>query len=177
MPNGACHTISETGETMEPWGFKRHYEQLTDEELLAVAADNRHLVPEAAAALNSEIRKRGVKSPEQPRWMRQSGSTEQVESLQDYEIYRRLFQKHQFISRYWYGLATGPFLLGLLLGRRIFENSMVLISLTVAWALFVIGYSLTFSLRWTNYKCPQCSRRFGIESECASCSFPRSPEQ
>ena len=162
--------------TMEPLGFERHYEQLTDEELLAVTADNRHLVPEAAAALNSEIRKRGVKAPEQMRWMRQPGSPEQVESLRDYEVYRRLFQKHQFISRYWYGFAIGPFLVGLLLGRRVFEDSMVLISLTMAWAIFVSGYSLIFSLRWTNYKCPQCSRRFGLESECSWCSFPRNPK-
>jgi hypothetical protein len=161
---------------MELSDFQRNYEHLTDEELLAVASDSSDLVPEAAAALKAEIRKRGVKSPEPTRWMRQPGSSEQVESLQDYEEYRRLCRKRQVMRRYWYVLAIGPFFLGLLLGRRVFENSVFLILLTLAWALLVVGYSLVLTLRWTTLRCPQCSQRFGIESECSYCSFRRNPK-
>src|SRR5437660_12910687 len=66
-----CRTIAQTSTAMELSDFQRNYEHLTDEELLAVASDSSDLVPEAAAALKAEIRKRGVKSPEPTRWMRQ----------------------------------------------------------------------------------------------------------
>lgn len=70
---------------MELTDFQRQYEHLTDEQLLAVSADSSDLVPEAAAALNAEIRKRAVKPSEPTRWLRRPGSSERVESLQDCE--------------------------------------------------------------------------------------------
>jgi len=162
---------------MELSEFQRHYEQLTDEELLAVAADSDHLVAEAAAAVKSEIRKRGVKPPQPTRWIREPGSTERVESLQDYEVYRRLCRRNQFMGRYRYVLAMGPFVLGLVLGGKTFGNSVLLIGLTILWALLAVGYSLALGLRWAAFKCPQCSRRFGTDSECSWCGFLRNPKQ
>jgi hypothetical protein len=160
-----------------PQDFRSHYEQLTDAELLAVEADSGHLVPEAVAELNTEIRKRGARLPEPTRWVRQPGSAERVESLQDYDQYRRLCRKTQFMHRYRYVLAMTPFVLGLALGRKAFENSVVLVGLTLTWAIFIVLYGLVIDLRWTAFRCPQCSHRFGTDSECSSCGFPRSPKR
>jgi hypothetical protein len=161
---------------MQPQDFRRHYEQLTDDELLSVAADSGHLVPEAAAGLNAEIGKRGTKLPEPTRWMRQPDSAERVESLQDYDQYRQLCRRKQFMGRYYYVLATAPFILGLVLGRKMFENSVLLIGLTINWAMLVVIYGLALNCRWTAFRCPQCSHRFGTDDECSSCGFPRSPK-
>jgi hypothetical protein len=162
---------------MGPQDLRRHYEQLTDDELLSVAAGSGHLVPEAAAELNSEIRRRGAKLPEPTQWMREPGSAERVESLEDYDQYRRLCQKRQFMGNYWYVLAMAPFVLGLVLGRSVFENSVLLIGLTVTWAMLVAMYGLALVLRWIAFRCPQCSHRFGTDAACSSCGFPRSPKQ
>jgi|SRR5450631_259362 hypothetical protein len=162
---------------MVPEDLRRHYEQLTDDELFAVAADSGHLVPEAVDVLNAEIEKRGAKRPEPTRWIRQPDSAESVESLQDYERYRQLCRKKQFMGGYYYVLAVVPFVLGLVLGRKAFENSAFFVGATLAWAMLVVTYGLALNLRWAAFRCPQCSHRFGTDDECSSCGFPRNPKQ
>lgn len=155
--------------------FQTQYQQLTDDELFAIAADTTSLLPEAAAALTSEIRQRGVEPPKPPRWVRDLDSAEPVESLQDYEEYRRVCKRQKLVGRYWYLVAIGPFVLGLFGGGKWFENSVLPIGLALVWAMLVVIYNLWLLLRVATFKCPQCMHRFGTRDECSSCSFPRNP--
>ena len=158
---------------MNEESFQTHYQGLTDDQLLQILADKADLVPEAAAALDSEIRKRKLQPLEPQRWFRQAGSIEQVQSLGDYCDYRQLSQRRKTVGRYWYFLAMGPFVAGLVLGGKTFDNSVVFIPLTLAWAMCVAVYCLYISSRFLAFRCPQCNERFGRGSECFSCGFPR----
>lgn len=154
--------------------FRKYYEQAKGDELGQVLKDKQDLVPEAAEALDQEIRKRQFVMPEPPRWTRQPGSEECVESLEDYSEYRNLLERKKTFGRYWYLVAMGPFVLGLALGKTLFENSMVLIVVTLSWATCVAVYGLTLNVRFLGFRCPQCSQGFGRGSECFNCGFPRS---
>jgi hypothetical protein len=81
--------------------FRAYYENLTDDQLLQIVADKADLVPQAAAALDSEVRKRKIMPTEPQRWIRDASSDEQVQSLEDYSDYRQLSQKRQTVGRYW----------------------------------------------------------------------------
>jgi hypothetical protein len=153
--------------------FQRRYEQLTDNELAQVLADKENLVPEAAEALDGEVQRRHFVSPTHSQWTQQPGSDKRVESLEDYNEYRGLVERKKAFGRYWYLLAMGPFILGLVLGRTSFENSGVLIIATLFWAMCVAVYGLILSARLLGFRCPQCSQSFGRGSECFSCGFPR----
>jgi hypothetical protein len=154
--------------------FRRHYEQLTDSDLALVLADKQDLVPEAAEALDQEIQRRHFVLPGPPQWTREPGSDKCVNSLEDYSEYRRLVDGKKTFGRYWYLLAIGPFVLGLALGRTSFENSALLIGVTLTWAMCVVVYGLVLNLRFLGFRCPQCSQSFGRGSECFNCGFPRS---
>jgi hypothetical protein len=162
--------------SMSEESFRAYYEGLTDDQVLQIMADKADLVPDAAAALNSEVRKRKLKPPE-PHWLRESGSDEQVKSLDDYSAYLQLNHRRKTVRRYGYLLALGPFVLGLVLGRKSLENSMTFIAFTMAWAMCVAAYGIYINFRFLAYKCPQCSERFGQGTECFSCGFPRSEAQ
>ena len=154
--------------------FQEHYERLTDDELAQVLADKEDLVPEALEALVREVQRRHLVLPEPPQWNRQPGSEEQVRSLEDYEKYRNLLGRKKTFGRYWYLVALGPFVLGLLLARALFENSIVFIIVTLSWAMCVAVYGLILNGQFLGFKCPQCSQGFGRGAECFNCGFPRS---
>lgn len=154
--------------------FRQHYEQLTDDELAQILADKQDLVPEAVQALDQEVQRRHFVLPEPPKWTRQPGAEERVESLEDYDEYRRLFERKKTFGRYWYLVAMGPFVLGLVLGRSAFANSIVFIVITLSWAMCVAVYGLNLNARFLGFKCPQCSQGFGRGAECFNCGFPRS---
>ena len=154
--------------------YQNYYEQLTDDQLVQVLADRQDLVPEAAAALDEEVQKRQLKLPEPPHWTRGPGSTEPVTSLEDYGEYQQLVARKRAVSRYVYLLAFAPFALGLAFARKAFENSIVLISLCCAWMLVAVVYGIVINIRFLDFKCPQCSDKFGSEGECVTCGFPRS---
>jgi hypothetical protein len=154
--------------------FQEHYERLTDDELAQVLADKEDLVPEALEALGREVQRRHFVMPGAPQWSRQPGSDEQVNSLEDYDEYRKVLVRKKTFGRYWYLVAIGPFALGLLLGRTLFENSIVFIFITLSWAMCVAIYGLILNARFLGFKCPQCSQGFGRGGECFHCGFPRS---
>jgi hypothetical protein len=162
------------GSTMSEDTFGQRYERLTDNELAQVLADKQDLVSEAAEALDQEVQRRHFVLPAPPEWTRQPGSDERVGSLEDYGVYRCLVERKKTFGRYWYLLAMGPFVLGLVLGRTSFENSAVLIVATLSWAMCVAVYGLILSVRFMGFRCPQCSQSFGRGSECFNCGFPRS---
>jgi hypothetical protein len=73
-----------------------------------------------------------------------------------------------------YLLALAPMILGLLFAKKTFENSIVLISICCAWMAVVIAYGIVINIRFLDFKCPQCSDKFGSEDDCVTCGFPRS---
>jgi hypothetical protein len=154
--------------------FRKYYEQLTDDELANVLADKHDLVPEATEALNQEVQRRHFVMPEPPQWTRQPRSHERVESLEDYEEYRNLLKRMKTFGRYWYLVAMGPFVLGLVLGRTLLENTVTFVVVMMAWAMCVAVYGLSLSARFWGFQCPQCLRGFGRGAECFNCGFPRS---
>ena len=154
--------------------FQRRYEQLTDNELGQVVAEKRDLVPEAAEALEVEVQRRHFVSPPPPQWTQQPGSDKPIQCLQDYDEYRVLVERQKTFGRYWYLVAMGPFILGLVLGRKVFENSVVLITATLSWAMCIAVYGLILNARLLGFRCPQCSQSFGRGSECFNCGFPKS---
>lgn len=157
--------------------FRKHYEQSTDDELAQVLADKQDLVPDAAEALDQEVQRRHIVLPGPPQWPRQPGSGERVDSLEDYGEYRSLLKRKKTFGRYWYLAAMGPFVLGLVLGKTLFENSMVFIIITMSWAMCVAVYGLILNARFLGFHCPQCSQGFGRGTECFNCGFPRSTKK
>lgn len=163
---------------MSKESFLDHYERLTDDEFAQVLADKQDLVPDAAEALNQEVQRRHFVMPEPPQWTRQPGSEERVKSLEDYDEYRNILQRKKTFGRYWYLVAMGPFVLGLVLGKTLFENSIAFVIVTLSWAMCVAVYGLILNARFLSFKCPQCSKGFGRGAECFNCGFPRSkPER
>jgi hypothetical protein len=153
--------------------FGKYYEGLTDDELTQVVADRKDLVPEASSALDREVSKRHLKATEPPHWIKTPDSSEAVGSLEDYKQYRELLERKRSFGRLWYFVAIGPMILGLVLGRLVFENSETLVLISLAWAMCVAGYMLFLNIRFLGFRCPQCSQSFGRGSECFNCGFPR----
>ena len=58
-----------------------------------------------------------------------------------------------------------PFVLGLVLGRDTFGNSVPLVILSVAWAMCIAAYGLFINFKFPGFRCPQCSERFGRGAE------------
>jgi len=159
---------------MDEAAYRQYYDQLTDDEVVAILADKVDLVPDAVAALEAEAQRRKVTLPKPIKWTRQPGSDEEVKSLEEYGAYRQLLEKRKSVSRYYYFVAVGPFVLGLLFARKLIEDSNIFIVLTMGWAICVLTYGLSITFRVLAYKCPQCSNVFGRGSECNTCGFPRS---
>lgn len=159
---------------MDEAAYRQYYDQLTDDQLVAILADKVDLVPDAVAALQAEVQRRKVTLPEPTRWTGQPGSDEEVKSLEDYDDYQLLVKKRKSVIRYYYYVALGPFVLGLLFARKLIENSNTFIVLTMGWAICAAAYGLSLNFRVLAYKCPQCSNVFGRGSECDTCGFPRS---
>jgi hypothetical protein len=161
--------------------FRQHYERLSDEELGTILADRRHLVPDAASALDREVQRRGTKPSQPTRWMREPGSDEQVASLENYSGYKGISRRSRFWSRYGYVVAILPFVLvltlGRLLGTRWLDDSPFLVITALGWAVIVALYALSVFLRVLAFKCPQCGRGFGRGMECFNCGFPRTPKK
>jgi hypothetical protein len=157
--------------------FREYYRHLSDEQLGQILADKQDLVPEAVNALKEEAQSRNVALPEPTRWTQQADSDERVESLEDYDQYRRLVEQRRFVRRYVYIIAMAPFVLGLIFGKARFENSMVFIVLTLGWAMCFAAWGIVVNARFLAFKCPQCMNRFGSRQECFSCGFPRSAKQ
>lgn len=132
------------------------YQQLSDDELLNLATETPQLCPEAAQALEHEIRARNIKPIPKRTWTRNSGET--VKSLQDYETYRRLCRRKAFMSKYAYPLMFGPFFLVLgLTGNRI-DNSgaiQVIFLLVMLFIAMVPICSVFLGFRWAAFRCPQ----------------------
>jgi hypothetical protein len=154
--------------------FRQYYAQLTDDELARVLADKQDLVPEAVGVLDQEVQRRHVVLPAPPQWTRSPGSDERVGALEDYDAYRHLVERKKIFRRYWYLLAIGPFLLGLALAKAKFENSLLFVIVSLAWAICVAIYGLILNTRFLGFRCPQCSQSFGRGAECFNCGFPRS---
>jgi hypothetical protein len=157
--------------------FREYYRHLSDEQLSQILADKQDLVPEAVNALQDEVQSRNVALPEPTRWIRQADSDERVESLEDYNQYRKLVEQRRFARRYVYIIAMAPFVLGLIFGKARFENSIVFIVLTLGWALCFAVWGIVVNTRFFAFKCPQCMNRFGSRQECFSCGFPRSAKR
>lgn len=154
--------------------FREHFARLTDDELSLILADKQDLVPDAVEALDQEVQRRHFVMPKPPQWTRQLGSEERVGSLEDYDEYRNMLQRNKTYGRYWYLVAIGPFVFGLVLGRTFFENSIAFVIVTLSWAACVAVYGLILNTRFLGFKCPQCGKGFGRGAECFNCGLPRS---
>jgi hypothetical protein len=159
---------------VENGSFRQHYERLTDDELNQVVADSKDLIPEAALALDREISKRHLEGPDAPTWTRTPDSSDVVASLEDYNEYNDLLERKRSFGRFWYLIALGPIVLGVVFGRQAFENSEPLVLLSLAWAMCICGYMLFLNLPFLSFRCPQCAQSFGRGPECFNCGFPRS---
>ncbi|HEY3926780.1 MAG TPA: hypothetical protein VGL89_00260 [Candidatus Koribacter sp.] len=160
--------------------FRRNYEQMAEDELVAVLADRKDLAPEAAAALDEVVKRRGTKLPEPTRWMRSPESNEQVYSLEDYPEYQELCRRQAFSRRYYHAIAMAPIFVAVaiagFLGKTSFleKYAVLLVSIAGTWVALVLIFSGSVFLQFFRFKCPQCRRRFGSRAECFSCEFPRS---
>jgi hypothetical protein len=138
---------------MNDAAYRQYYDQLTDDQLIAILVDKVDLVPDAVAALEAEVQRRKVTLPEPIKWTRQPGSDEEVKSLEDYGDYQKLAEKRKSVSRYYYFVAVGPFVLGLLFARRLIENSTMFVVLTLGWGICAAMYCLSIDFRVLAYKC------------------------
>jgi hypothetical protein len=159
---------------MSQKNFRSYYQILADDQILQVLADKKDLVPEAVAVLDEEVKKRQLKPPGLPYWTRGTDSTEPVTSLEDYSDYQELATRKRAAGRYVYLLALAPMVLGLSLAKKAFENSIAFISICCAWMAIVIACTIVINIRFLDFKCPQCSDKFGSEDKCVNCGFPRS---
>jgi hypothetical protein len=157
--------------------FREYYRHLRDEQLGQILTDKQDLVPEALNALENEVQSRKLAPAEPTGWTRQVDSDQCVESLEDYEQYRRLVEQRRFVRRYVYIIAMAPFILGLIFGKSRFENSTAFIVLTLGWAMCFAGWGILVNARFLAFKCPQCTNRFGSRQECFCCGFPRSAKR
>ena len=111
-------------------------------------------------------------------------SPKHLTSLDAWEKYVRLNEKSQFLRKYWYLTASGPFALAVFLIMRFYPHSTnklwdVLVVASLAWGVLVAGYSMSIIVSLLFIRCPRCSWRFGLGDWCNSCGLPRhhSPPQ
>lgn len=152
--------------------FSDTYRRRTDEEIAHLLACREDLVPEAAAALDAEASRRHIAAPAPPTWTRTSESDEQISSLEDYDDYTRLRDRKVIVNGWALRILLGLSVLGLFESRN--ERVLVLAGeAAFAALLLAIAYGVTLTIRYSLYRCPQCSDRFGLGTKCRSCGFPR----
>jgi hypothetical protein len=98
--------------------------------------------------------------------------------LDEWPSYASFSKKKQFWQKYYRPLALGPFAVAIFVGIRFLDDShyqlgVDLVFASLAWAGFVIFYSLSFMVRAISMKCPRCGWRYGMAEECGSCGLPR----
>jgi hypothetical protein len=156
--------------------FRETYRQMTDTELAQVLADQQDLVPEAVVALKAEAAKRHVSLPTPQPWMRHEGSSERVNCLEDNGDYVRIRDRRQWVNRWGHIAAIGPFVAVVVLSRtKAGDSNLLIVAMfaSLAWAIGMATFGFIATIRFTAYKCPQCSDRFGGSGECRACGFPR----
>jgi hypothetical protein len=98
--------------------FRSQYAHLSDDELVAIACDRKDLLPEAAIALDEEVRRRRVKV-EQRKWLRLG---EPVYSLQDYGFYRQFCARQKSWNGYGYLAVIVPFFAAVALSQTLLKT-------------------------------------------------------
>ena len=105
-------------------------------------------------------------------------NTSLARCLDDDEAYTRIERQLRFVRRYWYGVASGPFFLVIVLLFRYFPQSSgriwdVAVAISRGWAILVAIYGLILVVRALMIHCPRCGWRSGWADRCTSCGFPR----
>ena len=107
-----------------------------------------------------------------------SSEIDGVKCADDFPKLARLLARQQFLGKWYKPVALAPFALMLFVIFKFFPNTngglgMVLVFLTLGWALAVAGYSLylIFALQ-----CPVCTSRYGTGQSCRSCGLSRHRE-
>jgi hypothetical protein len=158
---------------MSEQDYRGYYERLTDDQLRLVFSDRRDLEPEATVALDREIQRRKLGSPEALQWKPLPDTNQPAHCLDEYPGYQALTARKQLARNYAIPIGLAPFLLGLVLARQPAENSEAFILITLGWGILVLLFALSIYFRWLGFRCPQCSDSFGRGAECFSCGFPR----
>jgi hypothetical protein len=151
--------------------FDEYYKSLTDDQLSAVAADHKDLVPEAADALDREAARRNLKPAPEPVWAGPEDPTD-YRSLEEVPKYRTLVRTKWFLDRAATPLIVIGILLGLLSSRYNYRNPEFYRS--VFFMIFLAGaFRLATWMRLKAFVCPNCGERFGAGDKCWRCGLPR----
>jgi hypothetical protein len=98
--------------------------------------------------------------------------------LDEWDHYVRLDRRCEFLKRYWYPIAIGPFAVVMIVCFRFFPDSTsvvldVFFGMTFGWGMLFTGYCLILFTRALAIRCPRCSWRFGLTDHCTSCGLSR----
>jgi len=152
--------------------FQHEYAAMTDDQLLAVAADRKDLVPDALTALDRELQRRGTKAAPATQWAPDPDLDDGTRCLEDDFRYRGLVRQKRFLDRFWYWIAFAPFAFMLMSARYAYKTPETY-KTGFGCAVLVCGYWLFTRLRIAAYTCPQCAQRFGSDQACFFCGYPR----
>ena len=126
---------------MNETDYQSYYEQLTDDQLRLVLADRKDLLPDAVAALDSEVQRRKLGPAEPPEWKPLPEKNQRAHCLEDYPNYQQLTARRRVTGRYAFPTAIGPLVLAIVFARSAIENSLASILLIVGWAMAVSLYA------------------------------------
>jgi hypothetical protein len=100
-----------------------------------------------------------------------------ITCMDDVPVVAQLAARQEFLTKWYRVLALVPFgAVGFIEARYFTVESsygplsLVLVFGSMAWAGFIIGYTLYLQI---TVRCPVCEKRFGIGAKCRSCSLPR----
>src|SRR5690348_1332155 len=88
--------------------FSLYYAGLSDDQLVEVLKDRTDLVPEASAALDCEVQRRGLNPSETQEPVRLPNPDDDIHALDDDLSYVQLLRRKRLFDRFWYWFAFGP---------------------------------------------------------------------
>jgi hypothetical protein len=152
--------------------FEQEYAAMTDDQLMAVAAHRKELLPEALTALDRELQRRRVIANPATQWKPDPDLDDGTRCLEDDCRYRGLVRQKRFLDRFWYWIAFAPFAI-MLLSAKYASKDPETYWTAFGWFAMVAGFWLFTRLRISSFTCPQCAQRFGSGTSCYRCGFPR----
>ena len=100
-----------------------------------------------------------------------------IRCLDQYAPYQRLQKRRATLERIGMPWVVGPAIwvigLGVFFPHTRQTLIVVLVLVSLLWALGIVALKLGLSVYWAGINCPRCHRRFGTEDECWSCGLSR----